>query len=209
MSRLPERKVHIVDDDEAIRDSLGMLLETQGFDITAYPSGPDFLEAFEPGWRGCLLADLRMPRMDGLELQRALNARGSLLAVIIMTAHGDVPIAVKAMKAGAVDFLEKPIDTAALMAALRRGFDSAPERPGAAAKPDDPELGERFSQLTAREREVLERLVAGRPNKIIAHELDISPRTVELHRARVMQKMEAQSLSHLVRMALSLGIDSA
>lgn len=202
-----ERKVYIVDDDEAIRDSLSMLLESQGYMIAAYSSGPEFLAAFDPGLEGCLLADLRMPRMDGLELQQALIARGSRLAVIIMTAHGDVPVAVRAMKAGAVDFLEKPIETEALLAALRRGFETGHELPHALDLAKDPDLGKRLAQLSPREREVLERLVAGRSNKIIARELDISPRTVELHRARVMHKMEAQSLSHLVRMALSLGID--
>lgn len=204
---MPDRTVFIVDDDEAIRDSLTALLETRGYSVHAYASGTAFLGAFDPQWRGSLLLDVRMPGMDGLDVQAELAARGSALAVIMMTAHGDVNLAVRAMKAGAIDFLEKPIESAALFAALHvsaQAINAVLLRSGAA---DAVRNEERFARLTGREKEVLEFLVSGLPNKAIAHRLDISPRTVELHRARVMQKMEAASLSHLVRMALSLGIN--
>jgi two-component system response regulator FixJ len=199
--------VVIVDDDEAIRDSLSVLLETRGFAVQTYASGPEVLAAHESTWRGCLLLDVRMPAMDGLEVQKELEAHENQMQVIIMTAHGDVPMAVRAMKAGAVDFLEKPIDPEHLLSCVRTALRCNSKRPQGPTGNNLDLIEQRLDRLTAREREVLECLIRGRSNKVIAYELDISPRTVEMHRARVMQKMEAQSLSQLVRMALAVGIE--
>jgi len=195
--------VHIVDDDEAIRDSLSVLLGAGGFAVAAYPSAEAFLVASTQG-PGCVLIDVRMPGMGGLELQEELVRRGRRIPVILMTGHADVPIAVRAMKAGAVDFVGKPFDGEAMLAAIQRAFGLGLE--AARAEAEGNQIGGRLAQLTPREREVLDALIAGKPNKIIAYELSISPRTVEIHRARVMEKMEARTLSDLVRMALSVGI---
>jgi two-component system, LuxR family, response regulator FixJ len=197
--------IFIVDDDDAIRDSLQLLLEAAGFKhIEVYGSSRRFLEAAAPQPGDCLLLDIRMPDMDGLELQSELNRRGIKLHVIIMTGHGDVPIAVRAMKAGAADFIEKPFSESLLLDAISRALAQSQE-----LHRQSGEAGEtlrRLATLTAREREVLEGMVAGRPNKVIAYDLGISPRTVEIHRARVMDKMQARSLSGLVRMALAAGV---
>ncbi len=197
--------IFIVDDDEAIRDLLQLLLESAGFqNIQVFGSSRRFLDAATPQPGDCLLLDIRMPDMDGLELQSELNRRGARLAVIIMTGHGDVPIAVRAMKAGAADFIEKPFSDLLLLDAVRRALAQSVElnRQGE----ESGETQRRLARLTAREREVLEGMVAGRPNKVIAYDLGISPRTVEIHRARVMDKMQARSLSALVRMAIGAGI---
>jgi two-component system, LuxR family, response regulator FixJ len=195
--------IHVVDDDEAIRDSLSVLLGAAGFEVAAYPSAEAFLAATTQG-PGCVLIDVRMPGMGGLELQEELARRGRRIPVILMTGHADVPIAVKAMKAGAVDFVEKPFDEQVMLGAIRRAFSLGLE--AARAEAQGNEIGNRLAHLTPREREVLEALVAGKPNKIIAYDLSISPRTVEIHRARVMEKMEARTLSDLVRMAISVGL---
>lgn len=195
--------VHVVDDDEAMRDSLTVLLSAAGFTVASYPSANAFLTAPTEG-PGCVLIDVRMPGMGGLELQEELARRGRRIPVILMTGHADVPIAVKAMKAGAVDFVEKPFEQAAMLGAIRRAFSLGLE--AARAEAEGNQIGSRLAHLTPREREVLDALVAGKPNKIIAYELSISPRTVEIHRARVMEKMEARTLSDLVRMALSVGL---
>jgi two-component system response regulator FixJ len=200
-------RVVIVDDDEAIRDSLSVLLETRGFAVDAFASGPELLTAYEPSWQGCVMLDVRMPVMDGLDVLKELMQRSCKMPVIIMTAHGDVPLAVRAMKAGAVDFLEKPIEPEALLSAVHVALKHGPNQPRPAGDESIAVLEQRFRELTPREREVLTCLVRGQSNKLIAYELDISPRTVEMHRARVMQKMEAQSLSQLVRMALALGVN--
>ncbi|HUN49237.1 MAG TPA: response regulator FixJ [Stellaceae bacterium] len=197
--------VHIVDDDEAIRDSLSLLLDGAGFASATYPSAEAFLAAAPQG-AGCLVIDVRMPGMGGLELQRELVRRGRRIPVIVITGHADVPLAVQAMKSGAVDFVEKPFEEATIVAAIRRAFDLGIET--ARAEAAGAEIGQRLQSLTAREREVLHALVAGKPNKIIAYDLSISPRTVEIHRARVMDKMQARTLSDLVRMALSAGVGS-
>jgi len=190
--------VYIVDDDAAILDSLKILVESEGYRAVAFASALEFLASDAPAaLDGCLIADVRMPGMSGLELQEELNARGAKLPVIIMTGHGDVPLAVSAMKAGAVDFLEKPFDEEALLDSIRRAI----EKP--AVDEAVRQTLERMAALTPRENEVLDLLVLGRANKVIAYELSISPRTVEIHRARVMDKMGARSLAELVRMVLS------
>jgi two-component system response regulator FixJ len=194
--------VFVVDDDPAMRDSLKLLLESSGFTTHTYESAVAFLASDAVGGFGCVVADIRMPEMDGLQLQEQLGSRRSVLPVILMTGHGDIPIAVRAMKAGAVDFLEKPFDDEALLGSVRRALEQA--KASGAAEADAKLVQERLSSLTERERQVLDLLVAGKPNKIVAYELSISPRTVEIHRARVMDKMEAKSLAELVRMKVSI-----
>jgi two-component system response regulator FixJ len=193
--------VFVVDDDEAVRDSLQTLLEVEGYRTEIFGSGLAFLEAYDAGRPGCLLADVRMPDMSGLDLQEILNQRQARLPVIIITGHGDVPMAVRAMKAGAVDFIEKPFSDTVILDSVRRALAVADRASADRALATEAET--RLQSLTPREREVLERLVLGRANKVIAFELNISPRTVEIHRARVMEKMQAESLSHLVRLALA------
>lgn len=198
--------IFIVDDDASIRDSLELLLRAWGFgNIAAYGSARDFLAQADPLPGECLLLDVRMPEMDGLALQEELNRRGLRLPVIIMTGHADVPIAVRAMKAGASDFIEKPFSDELLLDCVRRARQHAAEARRESETAE--ELRRRMQSLTPRERDVLTGMVAGRPNKLIAHHLGISPRTVEIHRARVMEKTQARSLSALVRMALAAGID--
>jgi two-component system, LuxR family, response regulator FixJ len=196
--------VFIVDDDEAVRVSLKLLLETSGFNAVIYPDGTTFLARVTTAAQGCLLVDIRMPGMGGLEVQRELANRRIMLPVIVVTGHGDVSLAVRAMKAGATDFIEKPFTSQTIIAcverALRLGQESQHEQMAAAA------VHERAALLTPREREVLEQLVVGHANKVIAHRLSISPRTVEIHRARVMEKMQARSLSELVRMSIEVGL---
>ncbi|MBW8269394.1 response regulator FixJ [Caldovatus aquaticus] len=196
--------VHVIDDDDAVRDSLAFLFASAGLPARTYDTAEAFV-AVAAGLRaGCVLTDVRMPGMDGLELQRRLREIGLRLPVIVMTGHADVPIAVQALKAGAADFIEKPFDDEALLAAVRAALDA--DREARAREAEVEEIAARLAILTPRERQVLERLVLGQPNKIIAYELGTSPRTVEVHRARVMDKMRARSLSELVRMALRVGI---
>ena len=197
--------IFIVDDDAAVRDSLSALLEADGFATETFESAKAFLAGYRPKDACCVIADIRMPDMDGLELQEELIRRAWGLPVIIITGHGDVPLAVRAMKAGAVDFIEKPFDDDVLRASIERGIAQSKRTRGESALTQ--EVAARIAELTAREREVMEHLVAGRPNKVIAHRMDISPRTVEVHRGRVMEKMHARSLSDLVRMALAAKID--
>lgn len=192
--------VHVIDDDVDVRQSLAFLLSAAGLAVQVHESAVAFLKALPGIQEGCVVTDIRMPGMDGLELQRRLREMKSGLPVIVMTGHGDVPLAVEAMKGGAIDFIEKPFDDEVLLSAIRsalarRAQDS--ERTARAAAVQD-----RIGKLSDREREVLEKLVAGKANKVIAYELGISPRTVEVYRANVMTKMEADSLSDLVRMAL-------
>ena len=202
---MPARVV-VIDDDEAVLDSLRVLLESEGFQVEAFERASTFLQQFEGELPSCLVTDVRMPDMDGLELMRALAARGPLPPVIIITGHGEVPMAVRAMKLGARDFLEKPFDTADLISSIRNSLTGTRSATTTAVVADR-ETGQRLEKLTPREREVLEQLVVGRSNKGIARKMAISPRTVEIHRARVMEKMHAESLSQLVRMALAAGID--
>ncbi len=193
--------IFVVDDDEAVRGSLQALLEAEGFAARTFESAGAFLASDASGLPGCLIADIRMPDMDGLELQEELVRRKAPLPVIVVTGHGDVPLAVRAMKAGAIDFLEKPYDEAVLLGSIRRALSEAQEASERVAAAQ--ETAERLASLTEREGQVLELLTAGRPNKVIAYELDISPRTVEIHRARVMEKMRAKSLAELVRMVVA------
>jgi len=192
--------IFVVDDDDDVRESMRTLLEASGFAAEAFASAGNFLASAWEGRTGCLIADVRMPDMDGLELQEELSRRKAALPVIIMTGHGDVPLAVRAMKAGAIDFLEKPVDDGLLVESIRRALDSA--QTSASASAEVQEVLSRIAELTDRERQVMDLMAAGRPNKIIAYELDISPRTVEIHRARVMEKMKAKSLAELVRMVV-------
>lgn len=194
--------VYIVDDDPDIRDSLSMLLQASGYATQAFESATSFLASPAPDSVGCLIVDVQMPEMDGITLQRELVARRSPLQVIVMTGHADIPIAVGAMKAGAVDFLEKPFDEPVLLDSVRRALDRA-STAGDQAK-EARSAAARLALLTERERQVLDLIVAGKANKVIAHELSISPRTVEIHRARVMEKMDAGNLADLVRKALSI-----
>ncbi len=200
-----EPTVIVVDDDEAFRDSLKALLESAELSVAVYDSGQSFLNAYERGTGACLLLDIKLPDMNGLELQQKLISERIDLPVIIMTGYGDVSLAVKAMKAGAVDFIEKPVDRESLLESVNDALDFARQPRESQLASED--LLAKFELLTPREREVLEQLVIGRPNKVIAYELGISRRTVENHRARVMEKMEARGLSHLVRMALASGIN--
>jgi len=194
-----DRLVFIVDDDEAVRDSLELLLESAGHLVKAFEAAADALEFCRARSPACIVTDVRMPEMDGLEFQERLAASGLQVPVIVMTGHADVPLAVRAMKAGAVDFIEKPFSDDAMLASI----EAALKRRSSTI---DPALMERLDSLTPREREVLELLVVGHPNKVIAHRLDISPRTVEIHRAHVMEKMKAKSLPELVRSAMQAGV---
>ncbi len=192
--------VHLIDDDEHVRRALAFLLGTAGFAVKVYDSASTFLEKFEQGSSGCVVSDVRMPGIDGLQLLKKLKEVGANLPVVVMTGHADVALAVEAMKAGAVDFIEKPFPDEllvnAIQMALARGNNSQPAD-------DVTRTKVKLASLTQREREVLDGLLAGHPNKTIAYDLGLSPRTVEVHRANVMTKMGASSLSELVRMALS------
>ena len=192
--------VHIVDDDSAIRSSLSFLMKSVGFDSRAYASAEAFLDQADLDRLGCLVVDVRMHGMSGLELQQLLNERGSKLPVIIITGHGDVPMAVQAMKAGAVDFLEKPYDNELLIMRIRQCLQEVSIEQNRESKVAKAKSA--LAQLTPREREVMNLLVAGKHNKAIADDLDISVRTAEAHRAKVMKKLHADSLSHIVRIAL-------
>jgi two-component system response regulator FixJ len=194
--------VHIIDDDPAMRDSLGLLLATSGFAVRLYDSAGAFLAA-APSVSGCVLTDVRMPDIDGLELQRRLCEQRLPLAVVVMTGQADIAVAVNAMRAGAVDFLEKPFEEPALLEAVRRALDQSQRL--READETASRATARLASLTPREREVLDLLVAGLPNKAVANKLGASPRTIEVHRARVLEKLQARGLPDLVRIALAAG----
>lgn len=204
---MPETEVLIVDDDAAVRDSLRALLESAGFAVREFDSAKALLSAPGLGKGACVIADIRMPDMDGLALQEELIKRQIGLPVIIVTGHGDVPLAVRAMKAGAVDFIEKPFNEQLMLDSVGRALAVSKESRDQASLAQAAES--RIALLTGREQQVLEHLVAGRANKVIAHELDISPRTVEIHRAHLMEKMQARSLSDLIRTAIAAGVAPA
>ena len=195
-----EPTVYVVDDDNSVRDSLSLLLKFRGLRTREFASGEAFLDTWKPEWRGCLLLDLRMTGMDGLTLQQALSERGSRLPIVFLTGHGDIAQARTALRAGAVDFLEKPIDHEALFASLSEAL--AKDSQMLATELRIADLEARLSRLSERERQVMERVVAGRHNREIAAELEISPRTVEVFKARMMEKMQARSVPELVKLVL-------
>ena len=197
---MSEPIITIVDDDDAVRDSLALLLNFRGFRCRGFASGEDCLAAWSPDWRGCLLLDLRMGGMDGLALQQALDERGSRLPVVFLTGHGDIAHARAALKAGAVDFLEKPYSEDALLEAVREAV--ARDARQHAEYAHSEEIAARMARLSERERQVMDLAVAGKPNREIAALLEISPRTVEVFKARMMEKMQARSLPELVRMVM-------
>jgi two-component system response regulator FixJ len=197
-----ESLVHVIDDDPAMRDSLEFLFDASGLPVRVYDSASAFLEAAE-GAEGCVVTDVRMPGMSGIELLGELKGRGSGLPVIVITGHGDVPLAIEAMKAGAKDFLEKPFDDERLLGVVRSALEEAGANRG--EREEQAHVRERIAKLSHRERQVLKRLVDGQLNKTIAWELGISPRTVEVYRAKLMAKMGAPAFADLVRMALLAG----
>ena len=202
---MSDKIVHLVDDDEAIRRSAGFMLKTSGYQVKAYASGVELLKDARDLPAGCILLDVRMPEMDGLQVQRELQEKGITYPVIVMTGHGDVGVAVQAMKAGAVDFIEKPFEKAVLLSAIEEGFNRIAQVGRSRSRADEAQV--RLQALTPRERDVLEGLVRGHPNKTIAYDLDISPRTVEIHRANLMGKLGVASLSEALRIAFAAGLD--
>lgn len=199
-----DRLIYVVDDDEAVRDSLQALLEAKGYQVATCGSAAAFLDLYKPGPVCCAIVDVQMPGMDGIALLGRMKELGWTLPIIVVTGHGDIPLAVRAMKAGAVDFIEKPYRNDRILEVLDRTY-AAGQQGGSQVAPA--EIAARIAALTVRERDVLTQLVIGHPNKVIAQELDISPRTVEIHRSNLMKKMQADSLSHLIRMAVAAGID--
>jgi two-component system, LuxR family, response regulator FixJ len=197
-------RIFIVDDDEAIVDSLVVLFEAHGLEAQGFSSGSAFLSACDAGANGCVLIDVHMPEMDGLTLQQEVTRRWPALAIIVMTGAADVGTAVRAMKAGALDFIEKPIDETVLLDTVREAL--AKSREVATATSEVSEIRQRLALLSIRERDVLNGLVTGLPNKTIAYDLSISARTVEIYRSRLMKKMQAKSLSELVRLAVAAGV---
>ena len=198
------RQIYLVDDDDAVRRSAGFMLKTSGFAVEPFSSGVEFLKCVDGLAPGCILLDVRMPGMDGLEVQRVLGERGITFPVIVLTGHGDVNVAVAAMKAGALDFIEKPFEKAVLLSALEEGFAQIERSDRSKARAAEAVL--RLNVLTTREHEVLEGLVRGFPNKTIAYDLGISARTVEIHRANLMTKLNVRSLSEALRIAFAAGL---
>jgi two-component system response regulator FixJ len=197
-----ESLVHVIDDDEAVRDSLEFLFDSAGLQVRTYESPVAFLSQFDDESAGCVVTDVRMPEMSGLDLLRELKRRRTTIPVIVVTGHGDVPLAVEAMKSGAADFLEKPFDEERVLGVVRRALSQSPI---ASETPEQVEIRARAAKLSQRERQVLKRLVEGQLNKTIAWDLGISVRTVEVYRAKLMAKMEAGAFADLVRMGLLIG----
>jgi two-component system, LuxR family, response regulator FixJ len=200
MPRQSDSPIYVVDDDDAVRQALKAMLSVEGYQVRTFDSAESFLAQLTSDTTGCLLLDVRMPGINGLELQRRLKAEAISLSVVIITGHGDVPMAVAALKAGAVDFIEKPFDKDEILAAIGSARQSL--EPALRSAGERNAVLNRLSRLTSREREVMDLVVAGHPNKVIAHRLKIALRTVEIHRARVMEKTEARTLSELIRMAM-------
>ncbi|MCK1735807.1 response regulator transcription factor FixJ [Bradyrhizobium sp. 138] len=196
--------VYVIDDDAAMRDSLNFLLDSAGFGVTLFDDALAFLDALPGLSFGCVVSDVRMPGLDGIELLKRMKAQQSAFPIVIMTGHGDVPLAVEAMKLGAVDFLEKPFDDDRLIAMIESAIRQA--EPTAKSEAVAQDIAARVASLSPRERQVMEGLIAGLSNKLIAREYDISPRTIEVYRANVMTKMQAGSLSELVRLAMRAGM---
>ncbi len=199
--------VYVVDDDEAVRGSLRLLLKSVGLTPNAMGSAREFLAKYEPQQPGCLVLDVRMPEMSGLELQEQLNLQGAIIPVIFITGHGDVPMAVEAMQAGAFDFLQKPFRDQDLIDRIQRALEK--DRSNRSALTERNTIRERLESLTPREREVLTMVTSGKANKVMASDLGVSQRTVEIHRSRVMEKMGASSLAQLVRMVMDLDASAA
>ncbi len=200
----PETIIYVIDDDEAVRESLQFLLKTAGMTVRGFDSAKSFLAALPDVRSGCIITDVRMPDITGIDLLRQLKEKGVEVPVIVITGHGDIALAVEAMKIGAVDFLEKPFDDDTLIDAVRASLNRNADAAQRNAELAD--IRDRLAALSNRERQVLEGLVAGKANKVIAFDLGISPRTVEIYRANLMTKMAANSLSDLVRMAMMAGI---
>ena len=197
-----QQTVYVVEDDEAVRDSLELLLKSDSKPVKTYESANAFLKDYSDKMAGCIVLDIRMPGMDGMELQKKLNDKHSILPIIFVTGHGDVPMAVDAMKEGAVDFIQKPYREEALLEKIEAALEQDQEQ--RKSLDEKQEIIRRVKSLTPREREIMDRMIAGQANKVIAIELEISQRTVEIHRSRVMHKMGIHSLAHLVRMVLSV-----
>lgn len=197
-----QQTVYVVEDDEAVRDSLELLLKSDGKPAKTYESANAFLKDYSDKMAGCIVLDIRMPGMDGMELQKKLNEKHSILPIIFVTGHGDVPMAVDAMKEGAVDFIQKPYREEALLEKIEAAL--AQDLEQRKTLDEKQEIIRRVKSLTPREAEIMDRMIAGQANKVIAIELEISQRTVEIHRSRVMHKMGTHSLAHLVRMVLSV-----
>lgn len=197
------RIIHIVDDEDAVRRSVSFLLKAAGFDVLVYTCGIEFLAGIGNAQPGCIILDIRMPKMDGLEVQRTLTERGIDFPVVMLTGHGDVTLAVRAIKAGAIEFIEKPFEKASLLRAVEEAFASLGKSRNAIL--DNTQASVRLARLTPRECDVLNGLVFGHPNKIIAYNLGISTRTVEVHRANLMHKLEVESLSAVLRLAFAAG----
>jgi two-component system response regulator FixJ len=197
-------KVYVIDDDDAMRDSLNFLLESTGFDVTLFDSALNFLDVFAELEFGCVVSDVRMPGLDGIELLKRMKIQHGAFPVVIMTGHGDVPLAVEAMKLGALDFLEKPFEDDRLITTIEMAIREA--APTAKSEALTQDIVARIATLSPRERQVMEGLIAGLSNKLIARDYDISPRTIEVYRANVMTKMQANSLSELVRLAMRGGL---
>ena len=200
---MSEAVVHVVDDDESARESLAFLLEAADFEVVSHASALALLDALPLDGAGCVITDMRMPDMTGLELVRELNARGSRVPIIMITGHGDIPLAVEAMRAGVADFIEKPFGESRMIDALNRALEAGPAPATTAVSDEATVVRQRLETLSERERQVLDGVVDGQPNKVIARELGISPRTVEIYRAKLMAKMHADNLAALVRMTLS------
>ena len=201
----PEPTVYIVDDDEAVRNSLVWLVSSVKLPAIAYGSADELLDSLSPGTTGCILIDVRMPGISGLQLQEILKERAPGLAVIIVTAHADVPMAIRAMKAGAVDFIEKPFNDQHVIELISKAMEKSADAYRKADRTG--EMRENFKTLTSRETQVFERIITGRPNKVIAADLSLSEKTIEIHRAKVMRKMQAKSFAELVAMATRLQLD--
>jgi two-component system, LuxR family, response regulator FixJ len=197
-------QVYVIDDDEAMRDSLNFLLDSAGFAVSLFDTGQSFIDALPELGFGCVVSDVRMPGLDGIELLKRMKAQHSPFPILIMTGHGDVPLAVEAMKLGAVDFLEKPFEDERLVGMIETAIRRA--EPAARNEAVAQDIAARVATLSPRERQVMEGLIAGLSNKLIAREYDISPRTIEVYRANVMTKMQANSLSELVRLAMRAGM---
>ena len=197
-------KVYVIDDDEAMRDSLNFLLNSAGFGVTLFETAQKFLDVLPSLDFGCVVSDVRMPGIDGIELLKRMKAGNSTFPILIMTGHGDVPLAVEAMKLGAVDFLEKPFEDDRLIGMIEAAIRQA--EPTARSEAVTHDIAARIATLSPRERQVMDGLIAGLSNKLIARDYDISPRTIEVYRANVMTKMQANSLSELVRLAMRAGL---